>query len=267
MKQIAVKKIFLVTFCIILAIPSIASQPVKSLFKSAKTIVVSHSFSYYDSIHSLHFRYADRKRGIKPFIAPALLAGAGTALHFSDARHNFNDWFTRHFSYSGHADDYLGYVPLAAVYSLNAIGVKGKNNYGNLTAIAAKSFLLNGIIVYALNQSVDEDTPRGDAHSFPSGHTSIAFVFATLMHHEFGDLSPWYSVGAYACATTVGIMRIAQNAHWASDVLAGAGIGILSTQLIYLTHLYKWDKAHIRNLDIFPFSNGKQKGMTLVYKF
>jgi membrane-associated phospholipid phosphatase len=62
-------------------------------------------------------------------------------------------------------------------------------------------------------------------------------------------------------------MRVAKNAHWISDILAGAGIGMLSTELVYLTHQYKWDNEHIRNLDIFPFHIGRQKGVTLVYTF
>jgi membrane-associated phospholipid phosphatase len=90
---------------------------------------------------------------------------------------------------------------------------------------------------------------------------------AHVMHKEFGDKSVWYSIGAYSCAATVGILRVAKNAHWISDVIAGAGFGMLSTELVYLTHLYKWDNEHLENFDIFPFRIGKQKGLTLVYTF
>ena len=64
-----------------------------------------------------------------------------------------------------------------------------------------------------------------------------------------------------------GIMRVAKNAHWISDVIAGAGFGILSTELVYLTHQYKWDNEHIKNFDIFPWSNRKQSGLAVVYTF
>jgi hypothetical protein len=221
-----------------------------------------------DSIHRLDFRYKDKKRGIKPFIAPTLLIATGTALHFStEAKENFQDWVQENFSYQGNADDYLQYAPLAVVYGLNLVGVKGKNNFGNRTAIVIKSLLVNDLIVSSLKKNVDSERPNGEPHSFPSGHTSTAFALAQFMHHEFGDRSIWYSIGAYSCATTVGIMRVAKNAHWISDVVAGAGIGMLSTELMYLTHQYKWDNEHIKNFDIFPWSNRKQNGVALVYRF
>ena len=47
-------------------------------------------------------------------------------------------------------------------------------------------------------------------------------------------MSPWISVGGYVVATTVGVSRILNNRHWISDVLAGAGIGILSVEFGYL---------------------------------
>jgi membrane-associated phospholipid phosphatase len=221
-----------------------------------------------DSIHQFNFRYKDRRRGIQPFIAPTLLIATGTALHFStDLKVNFQDWRQTNFTYSGSIDDYIQYAPGVAVYALNAFGVKGKNNFGNRTAIVVKSLLLNDLMVHSLKSWIDSDRPNGEPRSFPSGHTSVAFALAHFMHKEFGERSIWYSIGAYSCATTVGMMRVAKNAHWISDVLAGAGFGILSTEFVYLTHLYKWDNEHIRNFDIFPWRSNRQNGLTVVYTF
>lgn len=226
------------------------------------------SYIHNDSIHKFDFKYADKKRGIKPYIAPFILISTGTALHFStDFKENVRDWAQDNIAYSGNADDYLQYAPLLAVYGLNAFGIKGKNNFGNRTALAIKSILLNDLITNNLKGWTDVTRPNGGKRSFPSGHTSFAFTVAHFMHKEYGETSVWYSIGAYACATTVGIMRIAKNMHWISDVLTGAGIGILSTEFVYLTHLYKWDNEHLKNFDIFPFKVGKQKGLTLVYNF
>ena len=51
---------------------------------------------------------------------------------------------------------------------------------------------------------------------------------------KFGYKSPWVGIGAYSVATATGLMRIANNKHWLSDVLAGAGIGIITTEIGYL---------------------------------
>lgn len=65
-----------------------------------------------------------------------------------------------------------------------------------------------------------------------------------MMHKEYGDRSPWYSISAFTVATATGISRILNNRHWLSDVLAGAGIGILSTELgYYLADLIFKDKG------------------------
>lgn len=56
---------------------------------------------------------------------------------------------------------------------------------------------------------------------------------STMLTKEYRHKSPWAGIGAYAVAATTGLMRMANNKHWLSDVLTGAGIGILSTELGY----------------------------------
>jgi membrane-associated phospholipid phosphatase len=228
-----------------------------------------NSFAFQkDSLHRIDFRYADRQRGIKPLIAPVILITGGTFIHFMPGiTEGTCDYMQKNMAYNGHIDDYGKYAPLAAVYLLNLAGVKGKNNFGNRSVIALKSILLSSTITYKIKVWVNETRPNGGVHSFPSGHTASAFTFAQFMHREYGDRHPLYSVGAYSGAAAVGIMRMAKNAHWVSDVLLGAGIGMLSTELVYLTHQYKWDNAHLKRLDIFPFQLGNQKGVSLVYTF
>lgn len=268
MKNFSFRLILTITLFVLYCETNVLAARPEKIPEIPENPVLFERISFHnDSIHQLNFRYADRERGFKPFIAPVVLIASGTAFHFSDAKYDLNGWVGDKFSYSGNADDYLRFAPLAAVYGLNALGVKGKNNFGNVTAIAVKSLLLNDLLTYTLKRSVDSERPNGTPHSFPSGHTSLAFAMAQIIHHEYGEQSIWYSVGAYSCAATVGFMRIAKGAHWASDVLVGAGIGMLSTELVYLTHQYKWDWEHVKHFDVFPFSIGQQKGLTVVYTF
>jgi membrane-associated phospholipid phosphatase len=63
--------------------------------------------------------------------------------------------------------------------------------------------------------------------SFPSGHTTAAFSAATVFAQEYKDQT-LIPVIAYTAATMVGLSRITQNAHWATDVLAGACLGYVT---------------------------------------
>ncbi len=71
----------------------------------------------------------------------------------------------------------------------------------------------------------------GDYTSFPSGHTTTAFAAASALTRELSGTHPrmaWL-VGPllYGGATAVGLSRMYENKHWASDVIAGAAVGTL----------------------------------------
>ena len=65
--------------------------------------------------------------------------------------------------------------------------------------------------------------PLQSDYSFPSGHASGAFAFASVIATHCDSV--WVDIGAYGVAGLVGYARIEQNAHWTSDVVAGALIG------------------------------------------
>jgi membrane-associated phospholipid phosphatase len=146
-------------------------------------------------------------------------------------------------SFRSHTDDYLQYAPIVGVLTLNALGVKGEHNLSTQMSLLAKSELLMMAIVFPLKKITAVPRPdTGTPNSFPSGHTAQAFVAATFMHKEYGKQNPLYSVLAYGTATSVGVLRMMNNRHWSTDVLVGAGIGILFTNLIYLFHDNRRDK-------------------------
>ena len=136
-----------------------------------------------------------------------------------------------------HADDYLQWAPAVAVYGLNVVGIKGKHNLVDRTVIYGISTLLMSSVVYEVKKISKEMRPDGsDLYSFPSGHTANAFATAEFLRQEYKDVSLWYGVGGYAAAAVTGYLRMYNNKHWLSDVIAGAGVGIISTNVAYIIY-------------------------------
>lgn len=131
-------------------------------------------------------------------------------------------------------EDYVQYSPLAACYIMKVAGMKSRSAWGRMLvshafAAGTMATFVNGM-KYAIKERRPDETAR---NSFPSGHTATAFMAATLLHREYGHVSPWISIGAYTVATATGVGRVVHNRHWASDVLCGAGIGVMTGELGY----------------------------------
>lgn len=134
-------------------------------------------------------------------------------------------------------DDYILFTPIAAAYGLDFAGIKGRNNLLDKTVILGTSTLLLYSSVNIIKNNTNIRRPSGRSQSsFPSGHTAISFMAAEFLHQEYGQVSLWYSIAGYSMATTTGFLRMYNDKHWFSDVLAGAGIGILSTKIAYWLH-------------------------------
>lgn len=141
------------------------------------------------------------------------------------------------------ADDYLQYLPIFLAYGFDAFGLPSKTDFVNRSAILFKSELLMTVAVTGLKHTIRELRPDGSVRtSVPSGHTAQAFVAATFLAEEYGKRYKWVPYLSYTLASTVGALRIMNNKHYLSDVLIGAGIGILSTKVSYWTHQYRWGK-------------------------
>ncbi len=133
-----------------------------------------------------------------------------------------------------HLDNYLQFAPVVAVYALNAAGIQGKNNFRDRTIILLMANTISNGTVFSVKKWAHELRPDGsDYLSFPSGHTTEAFASAEFMRMEYKDVSPLYGLAGYAMATATGMLRMYNNKHWMSDVVAGAGVGIASTRLAY----------------------------------
>ncbi|RXK86804.1 phosphatase PAP2 family protein [Filimonas effusa] len=182
------------------------------------------------------------KPGSINLLLPAAMLGYGFAsMHITRLErwnHHLQDGVAqadpaRHVS----VDDYLQWSPAVAVYGLNFAGVKGKNGFKDRTFIFGMATLFQGAATYVVKRGTHEMRPDRSNHlSFPSGHTATAFANAEFMRMEYKDQSPWYGVAGYTAAAATGYLRMYNNKHWLNDVLAGAAIGILSTQASYFLY-------------------------------
>jgi hypothetical protein len=146
-------------------------------------------------------------------------------------------------------DDYTQYFGPAMTLGLKIGGVEGRSDWQRLLVSSAMSYGIMAALVNSIKYTASEMRPDGSTrNSWPSGHTATSFVGATILHKEYGlTRSPWYSVAGYGIATATGVMRVLNNRHWVSDVLSGAGIGILSGELAYaLSDLIYKDRHLLR---------------------
>jgi len=106
------------------------------------------------------------------------------------------------------------------------------------------AFLIERPIYFVLKNSLKRNRPQAalinfrsiitpsDQFSFPSGHTSAAFMMATLLGYYFPPLI----IPLYGWATLVGCSRVVLGVHFPTDILVGIILGI-STALFSLGQL------------------------------
>lgn len=167
--------------------------------------------------------------------APAAAIAAGVALAI-DYKHGINKWVDdgldkndkrRHTT----ADDYLRFVPSVAHLTLGFAGVKTDYNFKERLATSVTAHAIAVALAWGLKYTVSEQRPDGsDHHSFPSGHTAIAFTGAELMRIEYGNA--WGAAG-YGVAALTSFLRLYNHKHWLGDVAMSAGIGILSARIAH----------------------------------
>ncbi len=172
--------------------------------------------------------------GVPLFLAGLIIKGEKEAF-----RQNYRNSNTRirliKYNFHSEIDNYTQFSGIALTAGLKLAGVEGRSSWPRLFASSMASYAVMAVLVNSIKYSAGELRPdESTNNSWPSGHTATAFVGATILHKEYGlTRSPWYSIAGYTLATATGVMRVLNNRHWVSDVLSGAGIGILSTELGY----------------------------------
>ena len=237
------KRLFLVIACVLIMYPGMAQQ---------------------DSIKKEWYKSSYLKKSVTPVV----LIGAGFFMKLNHTSFNDqsiqNDVHSRYPHFYSNADTYLAFAAIPAVYGFSWLGIKAKTDFWNRSVILVKGELIMAAAIYSMKYTTHVERPdHSDNQSFPSTHVAQVFLAAVFINKELGSKSILFPIAGYTIATAVGVMRILNNDHWTSDVLVGAGIGMLSMHAAYWTHRYKWSKS----FTFLPSYTGKGIGMYASYTF
>ena len=169
-----------------------------------------------------------------------------------------------------HIDDYLQYAPMAANVGMGWVGIKAKHSGRERGLTTGTAFCVMTAIAGGLKYTIHEERPDGtDNKSFPSGHAARAFMGAELVRTEYGT---GLGIAAYTTAVGVSCLRVYNDRHWWHDVVAGAGIGVLSARIAYWLlpmeqRILGWDEK--QDIVILPTyqPDTKTVGMSFSYRF
>lgn len=243
---------------------------------SLQTIWACDTIQIRDNIHI-------RNNSVSAFhsqelLLPTALLTIGIGGYYLDGyngmNNNVNDgintWRGRRYF---HADDYLQYLPAVTYISLGFLRGTAKHPFRERLTVSITAYLTMAAMTNAGKYTFKEKRPDSTArNSFPSGHTATVFTGAELMRIEYGK---WAGIASYTVAAGVAFLRLYNGRHWLNDVLAGAGIGILSARVGYwMLPLYRkwfgWGKdGPSKTIAIMPeyISDSKNIGISMIAIF
>jgi undecaprenyl-diphosphatase len=153
---------------------------------------------------------------------------------------------------------------LLAALAITARG--GEESYG-ATEECVKAIAVSEMIVTPLKFATNRKRPEGETSransSFPSSHAATAFAAAAALGHAY----PRIKLPAYAAAALIGYSRIYERRHFATDVIAGACVGLLSARLsrAYLACLHVDRQRLLARLPVRVDLEGEGRGLLRVY--
>ncbi len=174
---------------------------------------------------------------VKQLAVPAGLIALGSLSLYTTEVADFDD-DSRDWIGVGHSrfelDDYLQYSPIAMMWTLDALGLKSRHKFKQQTTILLTTAITSTALVQISKRIIARQRPGyGAFNSFPSGHTTTAFMGAELLRLEYGSEYPWVGIVGYLAATSTAFLRVYNDRHWVTDTVAGAGVGILSARIGY----------------------------------
>ena len=145
----------------------------------------------------------------------------------------------------------------------------GRREAGAMLEAAA----LSGAAAYALKEIAGRERPYAtadrssfgsDGDSFPSLHTTAAFAIGTVLAESGNDRQRWLRrVLGYGIAAHTAYSRLDHDAHWLSDTVAGAALGIATARFVMKRREGIPDRARF---DVVPMADGVQLTYTVMLR-
>ncbi len=215
----------------------------------------------------------------RDFILPSLMFGVGIVgakTEWFEAKHYVEDKgkYPKNTAFW----DGMQYLPLASSVGLNLLGIKSVHSTTDLAIMTGSTFVITAGLVTLLKNTVREMRPDYTTrNSFPSGHSAFAFAGAEILWKEYKDVSPWIGIGGYTVAVCTGFSRIHDKRHWVTDVIGGAGLGILSAKLVYWLYPVLHKRIHVpgnsnrkvksAEVVLLPIAGGRYGAMSCLISF
>jgi membrane-associated phospholipid phosphatase len=244
-------------------------------------LVVIHSVAQSDSaVHWQTPKQAKNNKWLKPLLAAGYVGA--TVLTYTTFDSNIQEGTQaskskfQTFVSGSVADMGLGKTQTIGLLGTTALAFIIKDQKLKKTVIIwGGSLLLNSTVTHYTKIGFQRHRPNtgdpyntfdwskggGENTSFVSAHTSNIFTTATVFATNYKDVK-WVPPVAYGLATLVAWSRVYDNAHWASDVMAGAAVGFISAKA--MNAFYKWAG---RKLMFLPQVGKEQASISMVYQF
>jgi membrane-associated phospholipid phosphatase len=188
------------------------------------------AFTFHDDLRALGPGLAGDLRALANWETVGILAAGGAASLAvrETVDDDVDDWTLESLHRWGNADEVLAALGNPA-HHFAAAGVLWGTSLAtqdpelhDLSGAMTSALILTNASTLLLKIAANSDAPNGEAHGWPSGHTSSSFTMAAVLDEFYG---PWIGVPAYGLAGLVAFSRIDDREHDLSDVIFGAALG------------------------------------------
>ncbi|MCX5682377.1 MAG: phosphatase PAP2 family protein, partial [Planctomycetota bacterium] len=180
-------------------------------------------------------------------------------------RNNYDDQVRHHLEKersnwhaTGDIGEILGHpglhITLAGAWYFTSVAYRDEKNR-EFSKVLIEALAINDITTGVLQASVNQHDPRGVKYGWPSGHTSSSFTVASVLHEYYG----WQvGVPAYLASGCIAATRVGDRKHNVSDVIFGAGLGIVIGHSVV-----KGELPHLGGFAVLPYAGGGDDDDTL----